>query len=125
MTIVKPIFRIFDYAKAVEFYVGWLGFKIDWEHKFESNFPLYLQISRKDLIIHLTEHHGDCSPGARVHIENFEGLKEYHQKLLQKNYKFNKPGIGKAFWDDQVTVVDVIDPFRNILTFTENKPYEV
>lgn len=28
-----PIFRIFDYNKAVELYVDWLGFKIDWEHK--------------------------------------------------------------------------------------------
>jgi hypothetical protein len=31
-TSVVPIFRIFDYKKATEFYVDWLGFKIDWEH---------------------------------------------------------------------------------------------
>ena len=28
-----PILRIFDEAKAREFYVGFLGFKIDWEHR--------------------------------------------------------------------------------------------
>ena len=27
-----PILRIFDEAKAKEFYVGFLGFNIDWEH---------------------------------------------------------------------------------------------
>ncbi|HMT30094.1 MAG TPA: glyoxalase superfamily protein, partial [Bacteroidia bacterium] len=33
MNKVKPIFRIFEYKKAIEFYVDFLGFKIDWENK--------------------------------------------------------------------------------------------
>ena len=119
MPTIKPIFRIFDYAKAVEFYVDWLGFKIDWEHTFEDNFPIYLQISLGDISIHLTEHHGDCSPGARVHIENFNGLKEYHALLTAKNFKYNKPGLCTAFWDENTIVMEVLDPFRNILTFSE------
>ena len=61
MTVARPIFRIFDYAKVIEFYVEWLGFKIDWEHK-PDNSPIYMQISLGDIIIHLSEHHGDCSP---------------------------------------------------------------
>ena len=121
MITAKPIFRIFDYQKAIEFYIDWLGFKIDWEHRFDDNAPVYLQISLNGLMIHLSEHHGDCSPGARVHIENFTGLKEYHRKITEKNYKYNHPGIGPAFWDSNVTVMEVIDPFHNILTITENK----
>jgi catechol 2,3-dioxygenase-like lactoylglutathione lyase family enzyme len=37
MTLGKttPILRIFDEAKAREFYVDFLGFKVDWEHRFE------------------------------------------------------------------------------------------
>jgi catechol 2,3-dioxygenase-like lactoylglutathione lyase family enzyme len=31
-----PIFRIFDVAKAKEFYVGFLGFQVDWEHRFDE-----------------------------------------------------------------------------------------
>jgi hypothetical protein len=27
-----PILRIFDIAKALEFYLDYLGFKVDWEH---------------------------------------------------------------------------------------------
>lgn len=36
---VIPVLRIFDYKKAIEFYVDWLEFKIDWEHTFEENTP--------------------------------------------------------------------------------------
>ncbi|HEX8838133.1 MAG TPA: glyoxalase superfamily protein [Candidatus Acidoferrum sp.] len=34
-----PILRIFGVEKAKEFYIGWLAFKIDWEHQFEQNTP--------------------------------------------------------------------------------------
>jgi len=64
-----PILRIFDESKAKEFYVGFLGFTIDWEHRFESNLPLYMQVSRDDCLLHLSEHHGDCCPGAAVRIQ--------------------------------------------------------
>ena len=42
---VIPIFRIFDVGKAKEFYVDYLGFTVDWEHHFEDNTPLYMQVS--------------------------------------------------------------------------------
>ncbi|HEX8766537.1 MAG TPA: glyoxalase superfamily protein [Candidatus Acidoferrum sp.] len=55
-----PILRIFDAGKAKEFYVGWLGFKIDWEHQFEENTPKYIQVSRGYLVLHWSEHRGDA-----------------------------------------------------------------
>jgi catechol 2,3-dioxygenase-like lactoylglutathione lyase family enzyme len=61
--------RIFDEAKAREFYVGFLGFKVDWEHRFEPGLPLYLQVSRDGCVLHLSEHHGDASPGGCLRIE--------------------------------------------------------
>jgi len=39
-----PILRSFDEAKAREFYLGFLGFKVDWEHRFEPGLPLYMQV---------------------------------------------------------------------------------
>ena len=56
---VVPVVRIFDIAKADQFYQGFLGFSVDWDHRFDANAPLYRQISRGNLILHLTEHHGD------------------------------------------------------------------
>jgi catechol 2,3-dioxygenase-like lactoylglutathione lyase family enzyme len=38
-----PLLRIFSEAKAREFYVDFLGFSIDWEHRFQADFPLYPQ----------------------------------------------------------------------------------
>lgn len=119
MPIVKPIFRIFDYNKTVEFYVNWLGFKIDWQHTFSDNAPIYMQVSLGDIIMHLSEHHGDGTPGSRVFIEDFKGLKEYHKNLIDKNYKYNRPGLEKAFWDENTLTMDVVDPFNNQLLFTE------
>jgi catechol 2,3-dioxygenase-like lactoylglutathione lyase family enzyme len=58
-----PILRIFDVAKAREFYEGFLGVHVDWEHRFEADAPVYLQVSRDGCVLHLTEHHGDCCPG--------------------------------------------------------------
>jgi hypothetical protein len=116
-TYTRPIFRIFDYKKALEFYIDWLGFRIDWEDK-PDNGPVYMQVSLGDIVIHLSEHHGDCSPGARIYIENFPGLKEYHKKLLEKKYSFMNPGLGKTPWNNAINSMEVIDPFGNRLTFT-------
>jgi catechol 2,3-dioxygenase-like lactoylglutathione lyase family enzyme len=41
-----PILRSYDEGKAREFYVDWLGFKVDWEHRFAPDTPLYMQVSR-------------------------------------------------------------------------------
>ena len=60
-----PILRSFDEAKAREFYVDWLGFTVNWEHRFEPGMPLYMQVSRDGIVLHISEHHGDGSPGAR------------------------------------------------------------
>ena len=63
-----PIFRIFSEEKAKEFYLGFLGFRLDWEHRFEPGMPLYMQVSRDGLVLHLSEHHGDGSPGATLFV---------------------------------------------------------
>jgi hypothetical protein len=43
---VVPILRIFDLAKGDKFYRGFLGFKVDWDHRFDDHAPLYRQVSR-------------------------------------------------------------------------------
>jgi len=42
---VVPILRIFSVEKAREFYVGFLDFTWDWEHRFDDNAPIYAQVS--------------------------------------------------------------------------------
>ena len=122
MATIKPILRLFDYDKTIEFYVDWLGFKIDWTHKFEPGMPRFMQASLRDeVILNLSEHHGDGSPGVHITIADFKGLRAYHQQLIAKKYKYNRPGLEIAFWDPAVITVTVIDPVGNQLTFTERE----
>lgn len=118
MATVKPIFRMFDYDKTIAFYVDWLGFKVNWEHR-EGDSPLYMEVALDDIVLHLSEHHGDCCPGARLHIEDFRGLEAYHKQIMAKDYKYNRPGLDKAFRRPKSLCMEVIDPAGNRLTFNE------
>lgn len=109
-----PILRIFDEAQAKEFYVDFLGFKVDWEHRFAEGLPLYMQISKDGCTIHLSEHHGDGSPGAAMRIETNE-LEEFQKQLAAKGYKYARPGIEEMPWGRDMSVRD---PFGNRLTFS-------
>lgn len=111
-----PIFRIFDEAKAREFYVGFLGFHVDWEARFDETAPLYMQVSRDGLVLHLTEHHGDACPGSTALVQS-TGLEAYHREITAKGYRFIRPGIELAPWNARV--MEVIDPFGNRLRFNE------
>ena len=59
MLIVMPIFRISDYQQAVTFCINWLGFRIDWEDR-PANDPLYMQVSRGSIVLHLAAHEAEC-----------------------------------------------------------------
>lgn len=110
-----PILRSFDEAKAKEFYVGFLGFKIDWEHRFEPGLPLYTQISKGACVLHLSEHYGDASPGAALRIES-DDLDAFQQQLLAANYKHARPQVEPTPWGTREMTVR--DPFGNRLVFT-------
>ncbi|HSV82421.1 MAG TPA: glyoxalase superfamily protein [Ramlibacter sp.] len=109
-----PILRIFDEAKTREFYVDFLGFTIAWEHRFEPGLPLYLQVARDGCVLHLSEHHGDCSPGAALRIA-VDDLEAFQQELLARKYSYARPGIQEMPWGRDM---EVRDPFGNRLVFT-------
>lgn len=109
-----PVLRIFDIDKAREFYVGFLGGRVDWEHRFAPDLPLYMQVSLGQLKLHLSEHHGDACPGAAVRI-GVSDVVMLHAHLSAASYRFARPGIETKPWGlDEVTVVD---PFGNRVIF--------
>lgn len=112
-----PILRILDLPKAREFYLDFLGFRIDWEHRFDPTAPAYVQISRDKCLLHLTEHHGDCCPGATMMVR-VSGLEHFHREITSKGYANMRPGIEGVPWNARV--MDVIDPFGNRLRFSED-----
>ncbi|POR34095.1 Sporulation protein RMD1 [Tolypocladium paradoxum] len=115
---VVPILRIFDVAKADEFYLGYLGFTVDWDHRFDDNAPLYRQVSRGGLVLHLSEHHGDGSPGVQVRVA-MTGIAEWHRELGGKGYRYMRPGIEEGPTPG-AREMGVIDPFGNQIRFCED-----
>ena len=111
-----PILRSFDEAKAREFYIDWLGFTVDWEHRFEPGLPLYMQVSRDGIVLHISEHHGDGTPGSLVRVE-VKGLRAFHAEINAKRYKNNRPGLETPEWGG--LEMTVIDPVNNRIVFTE------
>lgn len=110
-----PIFRIFDEEKARDFYLGWLGMQVDFEHRYHDGAPIYFQVSRGQLKLHLSEHSGDASPGstALVYMDEVEA---WQQELISRPYRYNRPGLQKHDWGLECTV---IDPFRNQIRFLQ------
>ena len=111
-----PVLRIFDRAKAKEFYLDFLGFRLEWQHRFADGAPGYLQIARGDLVLHLSEHHGDGSPGAVVYVRT-TGLADFHREITAKDYPFMRPGIERTPWRSML--MEFADPFHNRLRFDE------
>ncbi|MET0668424.1 MAG: glyoxalase superfamily protein [Xanthobacteraceae bacterium] len=111
-----PIFRIFSLDKAREFYVDFLGFKVDWEHRFAADAPVYMQVSRQGLAFHLSEHHGDGTPGSIAYIY-MRGVEEFHRELDDKKYRHNRPGLQQQDWG--LLEMSVVDPFNNRIVFAE------
>lgn len=114
-----PIFRIFDYQLAKSFYADWLGFRIDWEHQFSPTAPRYIQISRDSAVLHLSEHHGDCTPGAKalIHIDD---IQSFHRELCARPNPNMNPMIADAPW--HAKIMEVTDPFGNRLCFNQSLP---
>jgi catechol 2,3-dioxygenase-like lactoylglutathione lyase family enzyme len=110
---VIPVLRIFDVAKAREFYTEYLGFEIAWEHVFDDHAPVYLEARRDGAVLHLSEHHGDASPGAtvRILVTDVMGL---HRELHEREHAYARPGIETEPWGLEVTV---LDPFANRIVF--------
>ena len=89
----------------------WIG-----STEFEPGTPLYMQVSRAGIVFHISEHHGDGSPGAHVRVI-IEGVRELHAELIAKKYKNNRPGLEQPEWGG--TEMTVIDPVNNRITFAE------
>jgi catechol 2,3-dioxygenase-like lactoylglutathione lyase family enzyme len=110
-----PILRMFDTERTFEFYVSFLGFTISWEHRFEEQLPLYVEVERDGVRLHLSEHHGDATPGSAViiHVADAAALQ---RELVAREYRYARPGLEEQDWGLTVTVGD---PAGNRLIFLQ------
>lgn len=109
-----PILRFYDEERTKDFYFGFLGFNLEWEHRFEPGTPLYFQLSLGAAVLQLSEHHGDVAPGSAVRIQ-VDDIEAYHAKITARPYKYYRPGIEAMPWGTHE--IKVIDPAFNRLMF--------
>lgn len=114
-----PIIRIFDEALAKDYYLNWLGFSLNWEHRFEENAPLYCSIQKDAAEFHLSEHFGDGVPGIRLFIECTQ-LEQWCRALNEKKYRYYRPAVEKTFYNSLCMTLK--DPFGNTLLFNQALP---
>jgi len=112
---VTPILRSFDEAKALSFYLDFLGFQVLFKHRFRDGAPLYMGIRRDQCELHLSEHHGDACPGSalRIGVSDVDAL---YAELRAKVYAYAEPEVQDMPWGTRDFTVN--DPFGNHLTFT-------
>lgn len=116
ITETAPVLRIFDEALAREFYLGFLGFEVAFEHRFDPGAPLYLGLRMAGAALHLSGHFGDGTPGSTV-LLRCTGLQDYRDGLIAKAYRHARPGIETQPWGREMAVAD---PFANTLRFLES-----
>jgi uncharacterized glyoxalase superfamily protein PhnB len=111
---VTPVLRMFDVEKALEFYVGFLGFEEKWRHQFEPDLPVYMGIERDGVFLHLSEHFGDAIPGSHTRIE-VDDVDAFAAQLNEKRYRNARPHPETQPWG--VREMTIADPFGNRVTF--------
>ncbi len=110
-----PTFRILDYKKATDFYIDGLGFNIDWEHRFGPKEPVYMQISRNGLTLHLSENKR-FDAGVIVFVDCKE-LNEFYSDVNSRKSDIELSKPEKTNW--QTIQMEIEDPFGNLLRFNE------
>jgi uncharacterized glyoxalase superfamily protein PhnB len=111
-----PTFRILNYELAMSFYKDFLGFNIDWESR-ESNVPIYMQVSKNGLQLHLSENERFTTGGV-VFVES-KGLNDYHSELSNRKGAHALADVTTTPWGTMQ--LEIEDPFGNLLRFNEVK----
>src|SRR3954462_13984010 len=90
-TRVVPVLRMSDVAATKRFYCDYLGCSVDWQEG-AGDRPVYLQVSRGELVLQLSSHHGGGTRGTAVVISP-DGLAEVLRELHETGYPSLFPGI--------------------------------
>ena len=111
---VVPALRITDYERSKAFYVERLGFRVEWEHRFEPHFPVFMAIVRDGMQLYLSEHSGDCEVGGLVHFV-IDDVDAWHREFEGRHVRPSDPPNNDLGFRNMT----VTDPDGNQLRFME------
>jgi catechol 2,3-dioxygenase-like lactoylglutathione lyase family enzyme len=110
-----PTFRVLDVDRAKKFYVDFLGFTNDWEHRFAPDQPVYMQISKNGLVLHLSDN-PRFHTGSVVYVET-TGIHSLQEELKNRSSVFTLPDVVDSPW--RTKQMEIEDPFGNWLRFNQ------
>ena len=110
-----PIFRIADVARAKAFYCEFLGFAADWEHYYEEGAPIYMQVSRAGLVLHLSQNER-FKEGSIIYVGT-EGIDELFADLKARSGGWSPSPVSLTAWGTKQ--MEIEDPFGNLLRFNQ------
>lgn len=114
-SIAVPVFRSLNEARCRAFYCRFLGFDVDFEHRFEATMPLYLGLRMGPVQLHLSENPGDAVPGSSAFFW-MSGVDAYRDRIAASGEDFKLPEIYDQPWGREL---GFIDPFGNRLRFCQ------
>lgn len=109
-------FRINNYDEAVAFYCNFLGFHLDWEHRMAPDEPVYMQVSKNGLALHLSDN-PRFQTGSVVFVET-RGLDELRKEIEANKGQFELAEIEDTPWGTRQ--LEITDPSGNLLRFNQN-----
>lgn len=110
---IRPVLGVKSYEQAVEYYIDWLGFAIEWEWRSAPGEPVVMQICRDGVALQLLE--GDEHPPKTwiqilvddiVTLTDELNLKRPNSVELADNFPY-------------VRQISTNDPFGNLLVFEQ------
>lgn len=116
--LVTPQLRSTNWQRTRQFYEDGLGFRVQWTHQFEPNFPVFAEVVRGPLSLSLTEHAGDCQVGGAAYI-TVDDVDAYFNELRARGVVVHEPPEDSP-WDTREMLV--VDPDGNRLRFANPKP---
>jgi uncharacterized glyoxalase superfamily protein PhnB len=112
---VIPALRITNYHSSIEFYTKVLGFRVQWEHRFEPHFPVFMAVARDGMQIYLSEHIGDCQVGGLIHFV-IDDVDAWHQEFVSQGARPTEPPNDDLGFRNMT----ITDPDGNQLRFMES-----
>lgn len=110
---VTPQLRSTDWKRTRAFYEEGLGFRVQWEHRFEPGLPVFAEVARDSLSLFLTEHSGDCQVGGAAYII-VDDVDAFYREISGRGVKVQEPPEDTPWGTREMSV---LDPDGNRLRF--------
>lgn len=109
---IIPTFRVKDARAAERFYCDVLGFQNSWEDDPGDGHPVFIEVVRDKVAIHLTEHEGDGPEGVSIYVMVADA-RALHGEVTGKGAAATEPE--EMPWGD--VVFTVTDADGNVMRF--------